>query len=77
MLISRTYKAKHWEALTFKSDADWQTAVAIFQDGISTRYLEHIERIIGHRTSGFAVLTLDCALIETSEQFRQGTEETP
>jgi hypothetical protein len=39
--------------------------------------LEHVERIIGHRTSGFAVLALDCALIETLEQFRQGTEETP
>jgi hypothetical protein len=77
MLISRNYKAKHWEALTFKSEADWEIAVAIFQDRINTRYLEHIERIIRHRTSGFAVLTLDCALIETLEQFRQGTENTP
>lgn len=39
--------------------------------------MEHIERMIKHRTSGFAVLTLDCALIETLEQFRQGTENTP
>jgi hypothetical protein len=77
MLISRKYKAKHWEALTFESEADWEIAVAIFQDRINTRYLEHIGRIIGHRTSGFAVLTLDCALIETLEQFRQGTEGTP
>jgi hypothetical protein len=77
MLISRKYKAEHWEALTFKSDADWETALAIFQDRINTRYFEHIDRIIKHRTSGFAVLTLDCALIETLEQFRQGTEETP
>jgi hypothetical protein len=77
MLISRNYKAEDWEALRFKSEADWETAVAIFQDRINTRYLEHIERIIKHRTSGFAVLTLDCALIETLEQFRQGTGETP
>jgi hypothetical protein len=27
MLISRKYKAKHWEALTFKSEADWEKAV--------------------------------------------------
>jgi hypothetical protein len=77
MLISRKYKAKDWEALTFKTEADWEIGVAIFQDRINTRYLEHIERIIDHKTSGFAVLTLDCALIETLEQFRQGTEETP
>jgi hypothetical protein len=77
MLISRNYKAADWDALTFKSEADWQTAVEIFLDRIETRYLEHIERIIKHRTSGFAVLTLDCALIETLEQFRQGTDNTP
>jgi hypothetical protein len=77
MLISRNYDASHWEALSFKSEADWESAVAMFQDRINTRYLEHIERIIRHRTSGFAVLTLDCALIETLEQFRQGTEKTP
>jgi hypothetical protein len=27
MLISRNYKAEDWEALTFKSEADWETAV--------------------------------------------------
>jgi hypothetical protein len=77
MRISRNYKTKHWEALAFKSEADWQTAIAIFEDRINTRYLEHIRRIIKHRTSGFAVLTLECALIETLEQFRRGTKETP
>lgn len=77
MLISRNYKAENWEALGFESESDWQIAVKIFKDRIDTRYLEHVRRIIKHRTSGFAVLTLDCALIETLEQFRQGTEETP
>jgi hypothetical protein len=77
MLISRNYEAKDWEALTFTSEADWEKAVAIFQDRIETRYLEHIERILKHRTSGFAALTLHCALIETLEQFRHGTKRTP
>lgn len=77
MLISRNYKAEDWKALTFASEADWQKAVAIFLDRIETRYLEHIGRILGHRTSGFAALTLDCAVIETMEQFRRGEPKTP
>jgi hypothetical protein len=77
MLISRNYEAKDWQALTFESEADWKIAIAIFQDRINTRYLKHIKRIIRYKTSGFAVLTLDCALIETLEQFRRGTEGTP
>jgi hypothetical protein len=75
--ISRKYKVKHWNALTFESETDWGTAVKIFRDRIETRYLEHIDRILRHRTSGFAALTLDCALIETLEQFRRGSAGTP
>ena len=77
MLISRNYTAKDWKSLTFKTEAEWQKAVDIFLDRIQTRYLIHIDRIIRHRTSGFAVLALDCTLIETLEQFRRGKEKTP
>jgi len=77
MLISRKYTAKDWKSLTFKTEEEWQTAVDIFLDRIETRYLVHIDRIIKHRTSGFAVLALDCTLIETLEQFRRGKEKTP
>jgi hypothetical protein len=37
MLISRNFTAKDWKALTFKSEEDWQKAVAIFLDRIETR----------------------------------------
>jgi hypothetical protein len=77
MLISRNYKAADWKALIFKTEEDWQKAVDIFLDRIETRYLKHIDRIISHRTSGFAVLALDCTLIETLEQFRRGKQKTP
>ena len=52
-------------------------AVKIFHDRIETRYLEYIESILDHSTSGFAVLTLECALIETLQQFRTGKGKTP
>jgi hypothetical protein len=77
MRISRNYKAEHWNALTFNTEDDWQKGFEIFMDRLTTRYLLHIQRLLRHRTSGFAVLTLDCALIETLEQFRRGVSETP
>lgn len=67
MRISRNYKAEHWRALTFDTEADWQRAIEIFIDRLNTRYLIHIKELLRHRTSGFAVLTLDCAIIETLE----------
>jgi hypothetical protein len=77
MRISRNYKIRDWKALRFNEESDWIRAAAIFHDRIETRYLEHIESIIGRSTSGFAVLTLDCALIETLQQFRAGKGKTP
>jgi hypothetical protein len=77
MLISRKFTVDDWKALTFGSEADWQKAVTIFLDRMETRYLEHIRRILGHHTSGFAALALDCAVIETMEQFRRGEPKTP
>jgi len=44
---------------------------------METRYLEHIRRILGHDTSGFAAMALDCAVIETMEQFHRGEPKTP
>ncbi len=77
MLISRKFTVDDWKALTFGSEADWQKAVTILLDRMETRYLEHIRRILGHHTSGFAALALDCAVIETMEQFRRGEPKTP
>lgn len=77
MLISRNFKADDWKALTFQTEDDWKRAVNIFVDRMETRYLEHIRRILRHRTSGFSALALDCAVIETLEQFRRGEPKTP
>jgi hypothetical protein len=73
MWISRNYKAHQWEALKLMTEADWETGVDIFEDRMESRYLVHAPRILDHNTSGFAALTLDCAVIETMEQFRRGT----
>ena len=77
MRISRNYKTDDWSKLDFSTEADWQKAVDILHDRLQTRYLEHISMLLKRKTSGFVVLALDCALIETLQQFRLGESETP
>jgi hypothetical protein len=77
MRISRNYQINDWKALLFNSEADWQKAVDILQDRLQTRYLEHIRALLERPTSGFVVLSLDCAIIETLQQFRSGQPKTP
>lgn len=77
MRISRNYKIDDWKRLRFESEDDWRRGVMIFQDRLETRYLEHVRALLKRKTSGFVVLALDSALIETLEQFRRGKPKTP
>jgi len=77
MRLSRKYDVQDFTKLTFASESDWQMAIGILEDRFETRYLEHIRFLLKRPTSGFAVLTLDSALIETVEQFRRGEYKTP
>jgi len=77
MEISPRYNARNWTSLTFSAEEDWQKAVDIFEDRIRGRFLDIIACIESHAYAGFAVLALDCLLIETLQQFREGKHETP
>lgn len=77
MWISRHYQVGDYTRLVFTSEGDWVTALAILRDRLETRYLEHVRAILGRRTSGFAALAIDVALVETLEQFRRGRRSTP
>lgn len=77
MRISRNYSVDDWKRLRFESERDWHQGVKIFKDRLETRYLEHVRALLERKTSGFVVLALDSAIIETLEQFRRGTQKTP
>jgi len=77
MLISPQYKTDDWKDLDFSNEEDWQKAIVIFEDRIRGRFLKFIDLIKDYEFSGFAVLALDCLLIETLQQFREGEEKTP
>lgn len=77
MKISPKYNVVDWQRIDFSKEAGWQKAVDIFEDRLNGRFLEPISLMKGHGFSGFAVMALDCLLIETMQQFIEGESETP
>jgi hypothetical protein len=79
---SRCRNRKHWTVedwanLDFADEEDWQRAITIFEDRICYRFLDEVDAIQDMPFSGFAVMALDCLLIETLQQFREGETRTP
>lgn len=77
MRISARFTVDDWKTLTFLTEEEWQKAIDILEDRINSRFLGVIQSIERYEYSGFAVLALDCLLIETLQQFRDGVSETP
>lgn len=77
MRISPRYTVEDWKALDFSTEEGWQKAIEIFEDRIRGRFLKLISHIERCTYAGFAVLALDCLLIETLQQFRKGVPRTP
>ncbi len=75
--ISPHYTAGHWIALDLSTEEGWQKAIDILVDRIDGRFLKFISVIERCTYSGFVVLALDCLLIETLQQFREGAHRTP
>ena len=73
----RTWTINDWEEIDFSQDPGWQKAINIFEDRYRGRFLDIIDIISCRNGAGFAVMALDCLLIETLQQFREGVEETP
>src|SRR4051812_40530692 len=80
--ISPRFRSSDWA--TLRSDLNdpgnvsaWAKAVEILHDRIESRFLEPIDRLRDTPESadlgfGFAMLALDCLLIDTIQSFREG-----
>ena len=72
ILISPRFRLSNWQRLTFQSEEDWLTAIDIVEDRIKGRFVRCIDQILGEWHAGFAVVALDCLLIETLVGFQAG-----
>lgn len=82
----KNWEDTDWKALTFASEHDWDMAIEIFEDRIRYRYLDAVQvlqdddneyhRIHKQRRFGFAMMALDCLLIETLAQFYDGLKDS-
>ena len=70
--ISPRYTAHHWTALDEMKPTDWPTAVAIVRDRLHGRFLHFADKCLQDDYSGFVVLSIDCLLVETLQQFIEG-----
>lgn len=76
MKISKNYSTEDWIKLKFNSEQDWEEACKIFYDRFNSRFLKPVEMIEDYEFSGFAIMALDCLLIETYQQFLNGEKES-
>lgn len=69
MLISPHYHDWDWKRLNLSdpktNEPDWQTAANIVEDRVRGRLIKWVDSLADERFSGFAVLVLDCVLIES------------
>jgi len=71
MKLSRSYTDVQWKA-AFKTRHDWDRAIDIVEDRIRSRWLDPVEQILDDWSSGFAVLALDCIILESLWGFMHG-----
>ena len=72
----------YWKVIDFPrsqewDEDDWETAIDIFEDRIYGRFINLVREIENLPNSGFSVMALDCLLVETLQQFREGKGKTP
>lgn len=81
--ISPNYRASDWKRLSQTQNLDWPKAVEIFVDRLNGRYMAQVKAMREHADfsirewSGFAILAIDCLVIETLGQFYCGFDESP
>ena len=82
--ISDKYTYEDYLKLNFKVNSPssiWKKAIDIFMDRIKTRYFLAIDKLMEKtdrlemRKYGFAIVTLQCSLIDTLAKFRYGSDK--
>ena len=73
--ISPKYTSDDWTALDKTDATHWLKAVAIVKDRLHGRFLHFADKCLKDDYSGFVVLSIDCLLVETIQQFIDGVTD--
>jgi hypothetical protein len=69
--LSPRYTEKHWND-AFDGREDWDTAINIVEDRIRGRWLDAADQLLSEPHSGFAIVALDCIVLESLWGFMNG-----
>jgi hypothetical protein len=69
--LSPRYTEKHWND-AFNGRKEWDTAINIVEDRINGRWLDAADRLLDEPHSGFAILAIDCIVLESLWGFMNG-----
>lgn len=72
MKLSPHYTEEKWNAAFDNGREEWDTAINIVEDRIKGRWLDAAERLLDEPYSGFAILALDCIVLESLWGFMNG-----
>lgn len=80
MEIAPGYRVSDWKSLNLAAPdcLDWEMAIRIFDTRIRRRFIDPVDVLIEHENGqergsfGFAILAIDCLLIETLQGFYEG-----
>jgi hypothetical protein len=71
MKLSPKYSLDDWNR-AFEGAPDWEKAIDIVEDRIQGRFIRWIDPMLRQEFAGFAIVALDCLLLETLHGFRAG-----
>ena len=73
--ISPRYTSLDWQCLDSGNPKDWSKAAEIVKDRLDGRFLRFATECLKQIDSGFVVLAIDCLIVETIQQFKEGVTD--
>jgi hypothetical protein len=71
LMLSPRFTEKHWED-AFDGHEEWDAAINIVEDRIKGRWLDAADRLLVEPYAGFAILAIDCIILESLWGFMNG-----
>jgi len=86
MQIAPDFDSSEWAGLQLNDplSQDWEKAIAVFRSRIYARFIEPADALVAldaqkpvaERRFGFAILAIDCLVVETLGAFQEGLKNT-